>query len=58
MLMYLALHTMQWLFQKSDVLTPRIKEKNPFQHFHESKQMSLMQDLKLSLEQSSALQVL
>ena len=58
MLMYSALHIMQWFFHILDVFTPKIGRKFfDFNIFYESKQMLLTQELKWSLEQSSALQV-
>ena len=64
-LMYSALHIMQWFSQILDVFTPKIdvftkKIKQIFFSiftFYESKQMSLAQDLRWSLEQSIALQL-
>ena len=58
MLMYSALHIMQWFSHSLDMLTPKIRRKIcDLNIFYESKQMSVTQDLKWSLEQRSALQV-
>ena len=55
--MYSALHIMQWFSQIFDVFTPKSDENFLILHFHESKQMSLTQDLEWLLEQSSARQL-
>ena len=54
MFMYSALHIMQWFSHILDVFTPKNFD---FNIFYESKQMSLTQDLKWSLEQCSTLAI-
>ena len=56
-LMYSALHIMQWFSRLLDVFTPKIKRKCSIFTFYESKQMSLTQDLRWSLGRSIALQL-
>ena len=57
-LMYSALHIMQWFSHILDVFTPKITRKFfDFFSFFESKQMSLTQDLSWSLGRSIALQL-
>ena len=56
-LMYSALHIMQWFSQVFDVFTPKIKRKFLIFTFYESKQMSLTQDLRWSLGRSIPLQL-
>ena len=56
-LMYSALHIMQWFSHLLDVFTPKINENFSIFTFYESKQMSLTQDLRWSLGWSIALQL-
>ena len=48
-LMYSSLHIMQWFSHSLDVFTPKINENYSIFTFYESKQTSLTQDLKWSL---------